>query len=580
MLDLANAALTITPEPVDEAAAELAELHAILDQISILEARENLIPFVQRMKPDYLADGFHLQVAGIIEKFYDDVAHGRNPRVIIVAPPQHGKSELVSRKAPAWALGKYPWMRFIATSYSSAWANSFTSDVTKTMDTPEYHEVFPQTNIQGIYAAKSEAKRQADYFNLSGQAGEYKSAGRGVGVTGRPANVIIIDDPLKDYEEAMSDTIRETCWNWYTATLYSRLQKGGGVLVMATRWHLDDLIGRLQDAEKLGKGDAWDVHEFPALSGDATGQYKGDPEQYKALSPGRYGVGDLLRIKRVQTDFTWSALYQGSPVPLTGNILPAASIRYYGAPGNTLGLPALPDLRQFDGFYQTWDGTFKDSTGADFCCGQVWGSRGAERWLLDYLLEKMAYPRFKSAIQQMSAKWPQTSYKFIEDKANGPAVIADLQGTITGMVAVDPRGGKIARAWAASSELAAGNVFFPDSSIATWVGDFVGRIAVFPANLSKPGSDDDIDAMTQLLNEVRTRMLGLAGYLKNEEQKMLTLRDGDRGAASVPTCPTEGCHTPLVTLGNVRRCNSCGFTEAAPAKPSTSAHLSRRGFTK
>ena len=254
------------------------------------------------------------------------------------------------------------------------------------------------------------------------------------------------------------------------------------------------------------------------------------------LAPHRYSVSELLHIFYNRSPAVWSSLYQGSPVLLSGNILPADKWRFYGGPGQ----PALPDLGQFDAIVQTWDGSFKDSTGSDFCAGQVWGCRGAERWMLDYVLERMSYVRFKQAIRQMWYRWPKTSFTLIEDKANGPAVMSDLQGEISGLTAVEPEGGKIARAWKASSDLAGGNVFVPDPSIAPYIGQFIHRCAVFPANINKAGSDDDLDAFTQMVNYMRQMVFGVGDWLKTQQEK---LKAEAAGISNVETCIGPGGET-------------------------------------
>jgi hypothetical protein len=153
--------------------------------------------------------------------------------------------------------------------------------------------------------------------------------------------------------------------------MYTRLQQGAGVFVMATRWHTDDLIGRLIEAQGTG-GDRSAVHVFPALS-----------ESGEALAPSRFNVAEPNAV--------WSALYDGSPVQLKGNIFQTDKWNYYGGPGQ----PAFPALNEFELIVSSWDASFKDAAGSDFCSGQTWGIRGAERWLFPdgYVLEKMNYPR-------------------------------------------------------------------------------------------------------------------------------------------------------------------------------------------
>lgn len=465
--------------------------------------------------------------------------------MILVAPPQHGKSEIVSRKFPAWALGKNPDLRIIAGSYSSSWAESLGSDVQRTMDSAEYHAIFPETCIAGNFSNKHAAKRVSDYFEVVDRKGFHRAAGRGVGVTGRSADVLLIDDPVKNAEEALSETTRESTWNWYLQDLYTRLQQGAGVLIMATRWHTDDLIGRLIEAETQG-GDAWDVYIFPALS--ATGE---------ALAPSRFDADALLRTKAALSSAIWSSLYDGSPTALEGNIFEASKWKYYGG----LGQPALPDLKQFDMIVETWDGSFKDSAGSDFCAGQKWGTRGAERWLLAYVLEKMAYPRFKQAIRQLSYQEPAASYKLIEETANGAAVISELKIEIGGIKAIKPEGGKIARAWAASADQSAGNCFLPDPSIAPWVGGFVARCAAFPGNIDKAGQDDDIDAFTQMVNWCRTHGSGLFDLWRQQAE---ALKKGEPHPEGRPTLTPHVPVTPLDLAAAQKEAEDSWTTQLSP----------------
>jgi predicted phage terminase large subunit-like protein len=518
---------------------QLDSLANLLAQRRRLKARNSLLDFIQLQKPNYVADPFHEILCAIMERFFASVVARKRPRVIVVAPPQTGKSTVLSRYFPAWAFGKAPWLNIIGGAYSSDWADTFCGDVQRIVDSEVYRAVFPNTLIAGDSAPRSGAKRQADYFEIVGTEGRYKAAGRGKGVTGRPAHILLIDDPIKNAEEAMSDATRESVWQWYPQDLYTRLQEGAGVLATVTRWHLDDLIGRLLEAQTYPGADQWEVHAFPALNADET----------EALAPSRYSLDELLRIRANLSDVAWSSLYQGSPVALTGSILRADKWKYYGGPGQ----PGLPDQRQFDFIVQSWDGSFKDSTGSDFCAGQVWGCRGSERWLLDSVLEKMSYVRFKDAIRQMKYKWPKSSFILIEDKANGTAVMSDLSTEIGGLTPVEPCGGKIARAWRAASALAGGNCFLPDASIA-WklnipVMDFVRRCNVFPANINKAGSDDDVDAFTQMVNKMGEYNFGLAKWI---ETKQAEQANGAQQEIYTALMEIDGVPT-LLTFDEVRR---------------------------
>jgi predicted phage terminase large subunit-like protein len=480
-------------------------------QIDVVMSKRHLLPFVQLTKPDYVADRFHVELCNIVEEFHRRVQRKESPRTIIVSHPQSGKSQIVSRQYPSWAMGLNPEYCLIGSSYNQDWANGLCGDIQRIMDTEEYHEVFPNSFIpprgSGLGA------RRSDYFELVGLGGRYKAAGRGAAPAGRPAHVLIIDDFLKGADEAMSETIREAAWQSYVQDLRPRVQRGGGILMMFTRWHLDDPIGRALDNAAKG-GEKWDVHVFPAIAQEDGKDWR---KKGEALAPSRFNETDLAAIKSVLPAAAWAALYEGDPIPLTGNILPRDKWKYYGGPGQ----PAFPDMRQFDVFVSTWDASFKDTMGSDFCCGQVWGVRGAEFWLLlnGYIFEQMSYTAFKQAIRQQSYEHPYISFKLIEETANGVAVINELQSELGGITAINPSGGKIARAWAASADLCAGNCYLPDPSIAPWVGAFVTRCSRFPGDLGKSGTDDDIDAWTQMVNHMRLHTHPLIEIWKEQFEK-------------------------------------------------------------
>ena len=183
----------------------------------------------------------------------------------------------------------------------------------------------------------------------------------------------------------------------------------------------------------------------------------------------------------------WNSLFQGHPTAAEGNIFKRAWMKYY------------PERLEFyDEYIQSWDCAFKDESDSDFVAGQVWGRRGADYYLLDRVKERMNLPETCHAIEQMSAKWPKTSAKLVEDKANGPAVIQILQTLIPGLIPINPDGGKVARANAVSPSFESGNVYLPDASIAPWVVEYVDELCAFPNGTN----DDEVDATTQVLNRL------------------------------------------------------------------------------
>lgn len=280
-------------------------------------------------------------------------------------------------------------------------------------------------------------------------------------------NCLIIDDPFKDRASADSPTIRQNVWDWYTSTLYTRLAPGGGILVINTRWHMADLSGRLLEAAARGEGDHWRVVNFPAIATEDEPHRRAG----EALHPERYPLEQLLAIKKALGTRDWEALYQQRPTPDGGNIFKAEWLRFW--------LPKdLPE--QFDQLLISWDMTFKDGDDTDFVVGQVWGRKGADRYLLDQVRRRMGFTDTVAAFRALAAKWPGATRKLVEDKANGPAVIDALKHAVPGIIPVEPDGSKTARAHAVTTFFEAGNVLIPHPEHCPWAREYVAELTQFP----------------------------------------------------------------------------------------------------
>lgn len=454
-------------------------------------AAHGLAPFIFRIMPQYLMGWVHKEICDKLDRFLFDVQEGRSPRLMITMPPRHGKSELASRMFPAYALGRNPDLSIIATSYSADLASRMNRDVQRIIESEEYRAIFPGTTLYGknIRTVASGAyMRNSDIFEVVGRKGVYRSAGVGGGITGMGGDIILIDDPFKDRASADSPTIRNNIWDWYTSTLYTRLAPGGGIIIINTRWHMDDLSGRLLAAEAAGDGDKWQVINFPAIAE----QDEPHRKQGEALHPERYSLEQLQKIRAAVGERDWAALYQQHPVPDGGAIFRTEWFRYY----------TPRDLPQtFDAQVISWDMTFKDGDSTDYVVGQVWGRKGGNFYLLDQVRRRMGFTDTMTAFIGLSKKWPKVLRKLVEDKANGPAVIDALKDHVSGIVPVEPDGSKTARAHAVTTLFEAGNVYFPSPEIAPWVKQFAAELAEFPAS----AHDDQVDAMTQALRDMHQR---------------------------------------------------------------------------
>lgn len=439
-------------------------------------ARQSLQAFVLYTTPNYLMGWVHECICWEMDKFLQDVANKKSPRLLLTVPPRHGKSTLASRSFPAYVFGRYPDMSIIATSYSADLSSRMNRDVQRIMDEEKYAELFPGTVLYGKSSRPASGGtylRNSDIFEIVGHSGVYRSAGVGGGVTGMGADVAIIDDPIRNRADADSPTIRQNTWDWYTSTLYTRLAPGGGVILIQTRWHEDDLAGRLLEAERAGEGDRWKVINFPAIA-EQDEYYQGKlvRKAGEALHPERYPLEQLLAIKQAIGSRDWAALYQQHPVPDGGAIFQAEWLRFW-LPKD---LPA-----RYDTMLTSWDMTFKEGADNDFVVGQVWGRAGANFYLLDQVRGRWGFTETLHQVKQLVAKWPQVRRHLIEDKANGPAVIDMLRNNVPGIIPVEPDGSKVARAHAVTTYFEAGNVLIPHPSLAPWVNDFITELTTFPS---------------------------------------------------------------------------------------------------
>ncbi|HEX6970226.1 MAG TPA: phage terminase large subunit [Micromonosporaceae bacterium] len=431
----------------------------------------------------------------LIDAALVEVADGKCDRLIISMPPQEGKSQRASRRFPTWCLVRNPDMRIVNASYEHGvarrWGRAVRNDI----------QAHPELGL----VVRSDTKA-AHEWQLDGHEGGMYCAGVGGALTGRPVDLLIIDDPVKGPKEADSPTYRDAVWDWWESVASTRLAPGAPVVLIMTRWHEDDLAGRLIRDEP-GR---WKVLNIPAQAEHRpeygeTDPLGREPGEYMLSARGRT-TEQWERIRTERGSRVWSALYQGRPSPGEGLIFRREWWQRYETPqwiddnGERLTLT-------FDEVIQSWDMSFKDTDSADFVVGQVWGRRGGDAYLLDQVRGRMSFVDTCMAVRQLSAKWPQSNAKLVEDKANGPAVISSLSRTVSGLIAVQPEGSKESRASAISPFVEAKNVYLPAPELAPWVGELIDEAASFPLSTH----DDQVDALSQalsrlLLNAVRPRV--------------------------------------------------------------------------
>jgi predicted phage terminase large subunit-like protein len=426
--------------------------------------------FVSYVHRGFYQHGAHTKyICKALQDIEEKHARGIPTFTVIELPPRHSKSMTVTETFPSYFIGRDPDRKVIEISYGETLARKFGRS-----NRDKIEEFGPAIFNMSIDQRNSSATN----WSIKGKRGGMISAGIGGSITGEGADLLLIDDPIKNRREADSKTYREFLWNEWQNTLQTRLQPGGSVIILMTRWHEDDLIGRILESDER----QWNRIRIPAIAEE--NDLLGRPEG-AALWP-EYGFDEEWAeiTKKAVGSRTWSALYMQSPRPTEGSLFKRKWIQYYKVkPG------------RFDEVLQSWDCTFKDTKDSDFVVGQIWGRVGAFYYLLDQVRGQMDFPATLAAIESLTAKWPTAHTKLIEDKANGSAVISVLKRKIPGLIPVNPEGGKEARAAAVSPVWESGNVFLPEPAAAPWIHDYTEELISFPQGKN----DDQVDSTTQAL---------------------------------------------------------------------------------
>ena len=479
---------------IEEVKAEI--IRRAENELKIREARNNLLSFISVTYKDYKIGWVHQEICQTLDNFLKDLIDGKRPRLIITMPPRSGKSEIVSRRFPAYFLGKYPDLSIISVSYSASLAEDFSRDVQRIIDSDEYKKIFPNTKLSD--KKDKNYKRTSDFFEIVDHKGVYCSAGVGGSITGKGCDILIIDDPIKNRQEANSETVRKKIYDWYSSTAYTRLSPIGGVIMMCTRWHLDDLIGKVL-SDKNQK--PFHVISYPAIAEHDEPHRK----QGEALHPERFSLEILNEIKSTLSTADWLSLYQQKPVPEGGAIFETSKLRYYDESS---------EPKRFDQIVGSWDMTFKENKTSDFVVGQLWGRKGADFYLLDMVRDRMDFVKTLKVFINFANKHKNCNCWLVEDKANGTAIISTLKKHISGIIPITPKESKQERAYAITPYLEAGNIFFPKNQ--NFTKDLEEEMLQFPAG----AHDDTVDSMTQALNYFRMKKR----VQMSESNKMYLLR--------------------------------------------------------
>lgn len=390
--------------------------------------------------------------------------------------PTHN-SQRCSRRFPLWALTHNPDTRIAIASYAHSvarrWGRVIRDDIA----------AHPKLGL----TVRPDLSAQHEW-QLAGHEGGIYATGVGGALTGRAVDLLIIDDPIKDREQADSKVYRERVWDWWTDVASTRLAPGAPVVLILTRWHEDDLAGRLLASDDA---DRWSVINIPAQADSSDDPLGRTPGQWLQSARGRT-ESQWEAIKRQAGSRTFASLYQGHPSPPGGTIFNREHWIIDARPAwqaDDNQQRWVPSGQVFT----SWDLTFKGGENTDWVVGQAWQHDGATLRLLDQTRGHWSFTETCQHMQRMAARWPQATAHLVEDKANGPAVLDALSHTLPGLIPVQPQGGKEARANVVQPLVEAGNVHLP--GFEPWTGDLIEELAGFP----NATHDDQVDALTQAI---------------------------------------------------------------------------------
>jgi predicted phage terminase large subunit-like protein len=463
--------------PENERREVLKLIEAINDKRTLSQANEKFMPFVERVWPGFIGGRHHKIMAEAFEK----VARGDLKRLIINMPPRHTKSEFASYLLPAWFLGRDPHKKIIQASNTAELAVGFGRKVRNLVNSEDYKEIFPDVGLRADSKAAGRWNTNAD--------GEYFAVGVGGVMTGKGADILIIDDPHSEQEAAQGEfnpDVYNKVYEWYTSGPRQRLQPGGSIIVVMTRWSLRDLTGQiLKKSIETDKGEHWEVIELPAL------MPSGDP-----LWPEFWSQQELEALQEELPGPKWQAQYQQKPTSEEGALIKREWWRRW----------TKPTAPSCEAIIQSWDTAFLKTQRSDYSAMTTWGifhgpnDQGVtipQLILLDAMKAKLEFPELKQQAYRSFQEW-EPDQIIVEQKASGAPLIFELRAMGIPVMEFAPTRGqdKIARVNAVTDLFASGMVWAPERK---WADDVIEECAAFPAG----EHDDLVDSLSQALLRFR-----------------------------------------------------------------------------
>ena len=484
---------TLDSVPVEDKQEILSLLEQLEEAKKLEAARSGYIDFVRTMWPAFI-DGEHHK---IMASAFERIARGELKRLIVNMPPRHTKSEFASYMLPAWFLGQYPNKKIIQTAHTAELSVGFGRRVRNLVDSEDFKKVFPELTL------RPDSKAAGRWSTSAG--GEYFAIGVGGAVTGKGADLLIIDDPHSEQEGQSADpTVFDRTYEWYTSGPRQRLQPGGAIVIVMTRWHMRDLTGKITKSASQRTGtDQWEVIEFPAI------MYEGSDKE-KPLWPQFWSKEELDALKAELPPSKWNAQYQQNPTAEEGAMVKKDWWKIWDS--------ETPPPCEF--VIQSWDTAFLKTQRADYSACTTWGvfyapdDDGKSQpniILLDAYKERLEFPELKQKAYEM---WQimQPDAFIVEAKAAGTPLIFELRAMGIPVSEFTPSRGndKIARVNAVADLFASGIVWCPETRFAEEVID---EFAAFPVG----EHDDLVDSSTQAL--LRFRQGGFLKLKSDEEDE-------------------------------------------------------------
>ena len=479
--------------PEGERAGLLEMAQQYSDAVMREKCHKNFLEFVKAMWPGFIFGRHH----SVMAKKFEEIASGKLKRLIINMPPRHTKSEFASYLLPAWFLGKYPNKKVIQCSNTAELAVGFGRKVRNLVDGETYSKIFPNVSL------RHDSKAAGRWATNAG--GDYFAIGVGGTVTGKGADLLIIDDPHSEQEAALAandPSIYDKVYEWFTSGPRQRLQPGGSIIVVMTRWGKRDLTGQVLKAEMQRGGEEWDIIEFPAIlpSGNS-------------LWPEFWSLDELEALRNELPNSKWQAQYQQNPTSDTSAIVKREW-------WNIWDEESPPPC---DYTLMSWDTAFEKNNRADYSACTLWGvfeypdatgTPQSNLMLLNAFRDRMEFPELKKRAIQEWKEWSPDSV-IIEKKASGAPLIYELRAMGIPVQEYTPVRGndKISRLNAVSDLFASGRVWAPGTR---WADEVIDEVASFPSG----EHDDYVDAVSLAL--MRFRKGGFIRTLLDEEDEPIS----------------------------------------------------------